>query len=421
MLSALVIALREGVEAALVIGIILIYLGRTGRAHLSRHVWIGVAAAIVASFGGAVALDRWQVNQEGFEGVLMLVAAFFVVTMVWWMSRVSRTLKQEIEQKVETYAQQATVGAKLALAAFAFLMVLREGVELVLINRAVELSSDGLNIWIGTAVGLAIAIAVGVFFFKGTLRIPLHRFFAATSVILAVVAIQLVITGVHELSEALWIPSSKTEMAIIGPIVRNDIYFFVIVLGVAAVVILREWMALRGPAALAAEASSAERRRRQWEQRKQQRWMFAAVFTCAAVVMGLAADFLYARAQAAPPEATTVAAIDGQIRLPLAKLADNNLHIFQVDDGAVAMRFLVIRKPGGEYGTALDACRICGPAGYRQDGLDVICRNCDAAIYIPSIGDSGGCNPIGVASRTEGGELVLEVTALTEAAKRIHH
>ncbi|MGH9861334.1 MAG: Fe-S-containing protein [Candidatus Acidiferrales bacterium] len=421
MLSALVIALREGVEAALVIGIILIYLDRTGRAHLSRHVWTGVAAAVAASFAGAVALQRWQVNQEGFEGVLMLIAAFFVVTMVWWMSRVSRTLKRQIEQRVEGYAQQATMVAKLGLAAFAFLLVLREGVELVLINRAVELSSDGLNIWIGTALGLAIAIAVGVFFFKGTLRIPLPRFFAATSAILAVIAIQLVITGVHELSEALWIPSSKTEMAIIGPIVRNDIYFFVIVLGVAAVVILREWMALRRPAALAAEASGAERRRWQWEQRKQQRWMVAAVFTCAAVVMGLAADFLYARAQAAPPEAKTVAATNGQIRLPLAGLADSNLHIFQVDDGAVAMRFLVIRKPGGEYGTALDACQICGPAGYRQEGLDVICRNCDAAIYIPSIGDSGGCNPIGVASRTEGGELVLEVTALSEAAKRIHH
>ena len=139
------------------------------------------------------------------------------------------------------------------------------------------------------------------------------------------------------------------------------------------------------------------------------------------MALGLAADSLYTRAQAAPPEAKTVTPVNCQIRLPLAELADNNLHIFQVDDGAVAMRFLVIRKPGGEYGTALDACQICGPAGYRQEGLDVICRNCDAAIYIPSIGDAGGCNPIGVASRTEGGELVLEVTALSEAAKRIHH
>lgn len=420
MLSSLVLALREGVEAALVIGIILIYLDRTGRAHLARAVWIGVAAAVVASFAGAVALERWQINQEGFEGVLMLIAAFFVVTMIVWMNRVARTLKREIEQKVESYAQKTSFAAALGVGTFAFLLVLREGIELVLINRAVELSSEGVGIWIGTAIGLAIAVAVGLFFFKGTLRIPLHRFFAATSTILIVVAVQLVITGVHELSEALWIPSSKTEMALIGPIVRNDIFFFAIVLGVAAVVILREWMAVRQPVALAAEAHGAERRRWQWEQRRQRRWMFGAVFTCTAVMIGLTADFLYARAQAAPPEAQAIAAVNGQVRLPLAGLADSNLHLYQLDGESVSLRFLVIRKPGGEYGTALDACQICGPAGYRQDGPNVICRNCDAAIYIPSIGDSGGCNPIGVPSRTEGGELVLDVAALMEATKQIH-
>ena len=85
-----------------------------------------------------------------------------------------------------------------------------------LILRAVELSSAGLQTWIGTFVGIAGAVAVGLFFFKGTLRVPLHRFFAVTSVILMLVAFQLAITGLHELSEAQWLPSSKTEMAIIG-------------------------------------------------------------------------------------------------------------------------------------------------------------------------------------------------------------
>lgn len=420
MLSSLVIALREGVEAALVIGIILLYLNRTGRAALARYVWLGVAAAVLASSAVALALERWQVNQEGFEGLLMLIAAFFVITMIWWMKRVSRTLQREIEAKVEAYTQKPTGWAAIGLALFAFLMVLREGVELVIILRAVELSSEGVSIWIGTVLGLAIAIAVGLFFFKGTLRIPLHRFFAATSVILVVVAIQLIITGIHELSESMWIPSSKTEMAIIGPIVRNDIFFFAVVLGVAALLIVREWLALRRPAALAGDASSAERRRWQWEHRKQRRWMFAAVLTCVTVILGLTADFLYTRAQAAPPDATPVTAVNGQVRLPLAGLADNNLHFYQLDSDSLSIRFLVIRKPGGEYGTALDACLICGPVGYRQDGANVICINCDAAIYIPSIGDSGGCNPIGFPSRIENGELVMEVTAMLAASGQGH-
>src|SRR5256885_13747743 len=120
-------------------------------------------------------------------------------------------------------------------------MVVREGTELALILRAVELSTEGLQTWIGTIAGIAGAVAVGLFFFKGTLRVPLHRFFAVTTVILMLVAFQLALTGLHELSEARWLPSSKQEMAVIGPIVRNELFFFVFIFGAAALLVLREW------------------------------------------------------------------------------------------------------------------------------------------------------------------------------------
>src|SRR5215472_17768629 len=107
MLSAFLIALREGVEASLVVGIILVYLSRTGRAHLARFVWFGVAAAAALSLGVAIALERWRISEDGFEGLLYLVAAVFVITMIVWMNRVARHLKNEIEEKVETYAARA--------------------------------------------------------------------------------------------------------------------------------------------------------------------------------------------------------------------------------------------------------------------------------------------------------------------------
>ena len=107
MLAAFLIALREGVEAALVVGIILVYLSRTGRAHLARFAWYGVAAATALSLAVAMALQRWQISEDGFEGLLLLVAAFFVVTMIVWMNRVARHLKKDIEQKVESYAVRA--------------------------------------------------------------------------------------------------------------------------------------------------------------------------------------------------------------------------------------------------------------------------------------------------------------------------
>jgi len=416
LLSALLVALREGVEAALVVGIVLVYLGRTGRQHLSRYVWTGLGVAVVASLAGAVLLDRWKISEDGFEGLLMLVAGLLVVTMIVWMNRVARSLRREIEQRVEGFAQKSALAAGMGLAAFVFVMVVREGVELVLILRAVELSSEGVGVWIGTSLGLALAVAVGVFFFQGTLRIPLGRFFAATSTILYVVAAQLFLTGLHEMSEAQWLPSSQREMAIVGPIVRHEIFFFVLIFGVAALLILREWFAPNSAALNEAE-NPAERRRKEWERRRQRRWMLLAASSCLIVILGLTADFVYSEVAAAPPPAQSVTGQNGEVHIPQATVEDGRLHFFTLETDGTTIRFLVIRKPGGGYATALDACAICGPAGYRQDGQNVICRNCGAPIYIPSIGQTGGCNPVGFASRSEGGQVVFNVSALVEAAR----
>ena len=97
MLSALLVALREGVEAALVVGIVLVYLDRTGRRALKRYVWAGVILACATSFAAAYLLQRWKISTDGFEGVLMLAASVLVVTMIVWMNRIARTLKKEIE------------------------------------------------------------------------------------------------------------------------------------------------------------------------------------------------------------------------------------------------------------------------------------------------------------------------------------
>jgi high-affinity iron transporter len=417
-LSALLIALREGVEASLVVGIILVYLSRTGRQHLSRFVWYGVAAAAALSLGVAVALERWRISEDGFEGLMLLIAAVFVVTMIVWMNRVARHLKKEIEAKVEAYAEKAGSAAGWGIFLFVFLMVLREGAELALILRAVELSSEGLQTWIGTIAGIAGAVAVGLFFFKGTLRIPLHRFFAATSVILMLVAFQLALTGLHELSEARWLPSSKQEMALIGPIVRNELFFFVFIFGAATLLILREWRSASHAAAAKEIAGEAEKRLFESQNRRQSRWMIAAAGACLVVILVLTADFIYARANSAPPSARAVTAVGNEVRVPLSEVQDGSLHLYTINAGNQSLRFLIIKKPNG-YGTALDACRICGAEGYRQDGQNVICRHCGSAIYVPSIGDQGGCNPIGVASRVDGGELVIDISSLTQAAKEI--
>ena len=419
MLSAFLIALREGVEASLVVGIILVYLSRTGRAHLARFAWYGVAAAVALSLGIAIALERFQISEDGFEGVMLLVAAAFVITMIVWMNRVARHLKKEIESKVEAYAAKAGSAAGWGIFLFVFLMVVREGAELALILRAVELSTAGLQTWIGTLTGIAAAVAVGVFFFKGTLRIPLARFFAATSVILMLVVFQLAITGLHELSEAQWLPSSRTEMAIVGPIVRNDLFFFVFIFGAAALLVMREWQNARLASAVTKATNDAEKRLLESQNRRQRRWMVAAASACLIVILALTADFIYAKANSALPTITKIAVQGSNLRVPIAQVNDGDIHLFSADVGdGKTVRFMIIKKPTG-WGTALDACRICGAEGYRQDGQNVICRHCGSAIYVPTIGEAGGCNPIGVPSRVDGTDLVLDISALSQATHEI--
>src|SRR6204780_2410655 len=235
MLQAFIITLREGVEAALMVGITLAYLSKIGRNDLRKAVYAALGAAFVGSIGVAILLSRLNLNEDVFEGWVMLVAAFFVITMVIFMMKTGRKLKGEIEGKLGLLAGN---DAWFGLFIFFFLMVLREGAETVLILSAVSLNSTELLSFLGTLLGLACAIAFGVMFVKGSVRINLQKFFKVTTAILFLVAVQLVVAGLHELSESGVIASSKREMAIVGPVVRNDLFFFVTLFALAALMVL---------------------------------------------------------------------------------------------------------------------------------------------------------------------------------------
>jgi len=196
--QAFIVTLREGVEAALIVGITLAYLAKINRPELRKSVYAALVAAFVGSIGIAVLLSRTQWNQDIFEGWIMLAAAFFVVTMIIFMMKTGRRLKGQIEGRVGLLAGE---DAWFGLFLFVFLMVLREGVETVLILGAVTLNSTELLSFIGTLLGVLVAIAFGVMFVKGSVRINLQKFFRITTVILFFVAAQLVISGLHELSE----------------------------------------------------------------------------------------------------------------------------------------------------------------------------------------------------------------------------
>ena len=188
MLQAFIITLREGVEAALIVGITLAYLAKIGRNDLRKSVYAALGSAFAGSIALAVLLSRLKWNQDIFEGWVMLVAAVFVVTMIIFMMKTGRKLKGEIEGKIGLFARE---DAWIGLFLFVFLMVLREGVETVLILSAVTLNSTELMSFIGTILGVGVAILFGVMFVKGSVKINLQKFFRITTAILFLVAAQL--------------------------------------------------------------------------------------------------------------------------------------------------------------------------------------------------------------------------------------
>ncbi|HUK88120.1 MAG TPA: Fe-S-containing protein [Terriglobales bacterium] len=388
MLEALTVTLREGVEAALIVGITLAYLAKIGRPDLRKPVYAALAAALLASVGVAVALSRTAYNQDLFEGWVMLAAAFFVATMIVFMMRTARRLKGDIEAKVESLAGRSS---RLGLFAFIFLMVLREGVETVLILSAVSLNSTQLMNFLGTLLGVGLAVVFGVTFVKGSVRINLQKFFRVTTVILLFVVAQLVVSGVHELGENGVLPSSRREMAVIGPIVRNDLFFFVTILALAGLMILFEG---RRRAPLPESGSPAARRKAAWSARRERLWMAAVYVSSFLFIVMVTAQFVYTRSVSALSPATQVEFHDGRIVIPLSQLADGDLHRYLAEVQGVPVRFLLYRKPDGKVATVYDACEICGAVGFYKSGTGVICKNCAAPINPMSVGQPGGCNPI---------------------------
>ena len=199
-----IIGLREGVEAALVVGIILGYLVKIDRPGLRRYVYGGTAAAFAASAGLAGALFLLGAEFEGsaeaaFEGFALILAVVVLTSMVFWMMKASKSLSVHVQKRIDSYLD----GSKLfGLVVLSFLVVFREGVETALLMFGAGAETSAADATLGVGIGLLIAGVIGVGIMRLSWRIPLHRFFQITGVALVVIGAGLFATGVNELQEA---------------------------------------------------------------------------------------------------------------------------------------------------------------------------------------------------------------------------
>jgi high-affinity iron transporter len=428
MLQAFIITLREGVEASLIVGIIFAYLTKIGRPELKRTVFQALASAIAASVLVAVLLAHSGLNSDVFEGWVMLVAAFFTASMIWYMNKTARSMKGEIEAKLAARigGDSAAETSRFGLFLLVFLLVLREGVETVLILSAVSLNSTEILSFTGTMLGITVAVIFGVMFTRGSVKINLQRFFRVTTVILYFVTFQLLVSGLHELSENGVLPSSTAEMRFIGPIVRNDLFFFVTMLALAALMILME-RSSRKPAPLAADATAADRRKAEWSLRREKLWANAVVAAAFLFIFLSTAEFIYAKSTTALSEASPVTLVGDMVTVPVAQLStdgnDPKLHRFsvRVDDGAgrsPEVRFLLFKKPDGNIVAVADACQICGPVGFYMGAQGIVCKMCASPLNAASMGQPGGCNPIPLKATVTAGQVSIAAVDLKAIAPR---
>jgi high-affinity iron transporter len=208
MLSTFLIALREGLEAALIVGILVAYLVKTGRNHLLAPLWIGVGTAITASLalGGFLSFTSAELSDRGeefFAGTTSFLAVGFVTWMVFWMKRAARGLRDELHGKVDS-----AVGAgALAIAVTAFVAVVREGLETALfIYTNFKTVGAASSATIGLILGLALAVALGYLIYNRSVKINLGKFFQITGTALIIVAAGVLSYGIHEYQELGWLP-----------------------------------------------------------------------------------------------------------------------------------------------------------------------------------------------------------------------
>jgi high-affinity iron transporter len=224
MLSTFIIALREGLEAALIVGILVAYVVRTDRKHLLKPLWTGVAVALVLSLGlGAIlsftSAELSDRGEELFAGVTSFAAVGLVTWMVFWMKRTARTLRNELHGKVD----QALTGGPISLALVAFFAVVREGLETALFVYTNFKTVGAISTaTLGLVLGLALAVALGYLIYNRSVKINLSKFFTVTGVALIIVAAGVLSYGVHEFQELGWLPGADDFIWDVTPWIAKE-------------------------------------------------------------------------------------------------------------------------------------------------------------------------------------------------------
>ncbi|MBP1759990.1 MAG: iron permease, partial [Firmicutes bacterium] len=246
----------------------------------------------------------------------------------------------------------------------------------------------------------------------GTAKINLQRFFSMTSLILMVLVVRLLLGGVHEFAERELIPMTPWLMKAIGYIVRDKASEIItmILISLPIVMVLLD---VKGTTETVNTTDSVERRKILAKKKREQYWKWSVVAGAVLINLVMGSN-IYAESMKPihDPDPVSLIATNDEVVVPLSTFDDKFMHKFAVKVGGNEVRFIGVITEDGKLGVGMDACAICGSAGYSQDKegeRNLICKNCNAPIAINTIGVAGGCNPIDLKSKTDGTNLIVNV------------
>ncbi len=420
MIESLIITLREGIEVALVVGILVAYLRKLDHPRLVKTVYLGLWLAVFSSIAGGIIFQWLAIDQESLEGYFLLIAAISVTSMILWMWFAAKKIKSEIQEKIDTIvAAPVSWKVHVGVLSFTYFMVVREGIETAIFLQAIAFSTGGWQSLVGTLAGILLATGFAVMFIRGSVRIDIERFLKVTAITLLIFTVQLIINALHEFYENGVFPPNPHMMGLLGPLVQNDVFF------IGAIITIPAFMMLI-PGRKRQSTSS-------WKEQRRWQLSTASIAILLIVFLGMTDVFSSHHEINLSSKELQIPA-DGTITIPINQVSDNNLHRFSIHDRGLEIRFFVIRKSLSTFATAFDACRACYSYGkYYLKNEDLICSQCDAPFPlsklrptlendVPDENNSGsmegnGCAPIYLPSRLRNGSIEILVPDLLKQRK----
>ena len=403
--------------------------GRRGKKARSLAVWAGIGLGMVSSLALTIinveapkSVNRQTVGLFTLP-VGILLAVLFLALIAVRSRRVRALLPGDADDEARAASSMETavsgdtlvriVGA-LYIAAALFRAVPTA------MNQAVMMLSGGVEIYstpvVLALVGYVLAWVLVCFVAWVSYRLCSwnNRVWPAAFILIALLANHSLMV-VRILKAKRWISTSKDIWAVMSWFINNEAVFTIAAgLALCAVVVLT-WLASRSIPTVGANPAEGRLGRARSRLYKSMAGTAALGYLCGALLITVGVAYGSQEIELSPPESFSV--VDDQVSVNLADISDGHLHRFEyTTSGGVKVRFIVIQKSGSSFGVGLDACEICGPSGYYEKDGKVICKLCEVAMNIATIGFKGGCNPIPIDYKVSNGTLTVPISALEASA-----